>query len=57
MKGESLDDKFKKRGAKGNHWANLRSCSFLDDFKDEEIYLLNSLEEEIAIVEKSNKGK
>ncbi len=30
---DSFGDTFKKRGAKGRHWTNLRACSFLDDFK------------------------
>lgn len=34
---DSLGDKFKKRGAKGQHWTNLRACSFFDDFKEEKI--------------------
>jgi len=34
---DSLGKKFKKRGAKGKHWANLRACSFFDDFKKEKI--------------------
>ena len=29
----SFGDKFKTRGAKGQHWTNLRACSFFDDFK------------------------
>lgn len=29
----SFGDKFKIRGAKGQHWTNLRACSFFDDFK------------------------
>jgi adenine-specific DNA-methyltransferase len=29
--------KFKTRGARGNHWANLRACSFFDDFQNEKI--------------------
>ena len=33
----SLDDKFKSRGAKGQHWTNLRACAFFDDFKEEKI--------------------
>jgi hypothetical protein len=28
---------FKKRGAKGQHWTNLRACSFFDDFNLEKI--------------------
>ncbi len=31
---DSFGDTFKKRGAKGNHWTNLRACSFFDDFKE-----------------------
>jgi hypothetical protein len=34
---DSLGDKFKKRGAKGQHWTNLRAVSFFDDFKEEKI--------------------
>jgi adenine-specific DNA-methyltransferase len=33
----SFGDRFKKRGAKGNHWTNLRACSFFDDFKEPKI--------------------
>lgn len=28
---------FKKRGAQGQHWTNLRACAFFDDFKEEKI--------------------
>ncbi|MEO5360361.1 MAG: Eco57I restriction-modification methylase domain-containing protein [Nitrospirota bacterium] len=34
---ESFGDTFKSRGAQGNHWSNLRACSFYDDFKREKI--------------------
>ncbi len=34
---ESFGDTFKNRGAKGQHWTNLRACSFYDDFKKEKI--------------------
>lgn len=34
---DSFGDNFKKRGAKGQHWTNLRACSFFDDFKEEKI--------------------
>ncbi len=34
---DSFGDDFKKRGAKGNHWTNLRACSFFDDFKEPKI--------------------
>ena len=34
---DSFGDKFKRRGAKGEHWTNLRACSFYDDFKKEKI--------------------
>ena len=34
---DSFGDKFKKRGAQGRHWTNLRACSFYDDFKKEKI--------------------
>ena len=33
----SFGDAFKKRGAKGQHWTNLRGCAFFDDFKLEKI--------------------
>jgi adenine-specific DNA-methyltransferase len=33
----SFGDSFKKRGARGNHWTNLRACSFFDDFKEPKI--------------------
>ncbi len=34
---DSLGEKFKKRGAQGKHWTNLRACSFFDDFKETKI--------------------
>jgi len=34
---ESYGESFKKRGARGQHWTNLRACSFFDDFKEEKI--------------------
>ena len=34
---DSFGDKFKNRGAKGQHWTNLRACSFYEDFKKEKI--------------------
>ena len=34
---DSFGDKFKNRGAQGQHWTNLRACSFYDDFKTEKI--------------------
>lgn len=34
---DSFGDKFKSRGAQGQHWTNLRACSFYDDFKKEKI--------------------
>ena len=34
---DSFGDKFKKRGAQGQHWTNLRACSFYEDFKKEKI--------------------
>jgi len=34
---ESFGENFKKRGAKGFHWTNLRACSFFDDFKEPKI--------------------
>ena len=30
---DSFGDSFKKRGAKGQHWSNLRACAFFEDFK------------------------
>ena len=33
----SFGDKFKNRGAQGEHWTNLRACSFYDDFKKNKI--------------------
>ena len=43
----SFGESFKKRGAKGRHWTNLRACSFFDDFK----------EEKIVWIELSDKGR
>lgn len=34
---ETFGDSFKNRGAQGQHWTNLRACSFFDDFKKEKI--------------------
>ena len=34
---DSFGDDFKKRGAQGQHWTNLRACAFFDDFKREKI--------------------
>ena len=34
---KSFGNKFKNRGAQGQHWTNLRACSFYDDFKKEKI--------------------
>ena len=34
---DSFGPSFKNRGAKGQHWANLRACSFFDDFQKEKI--------------------
>ena len=34
---DSFGDKFKKRGAKGRHWTNLRACAFFDDFLQEKL--------------------
>ncbi len=34
---DSFGDRFKNRGAQGQHWTNLRACSFYDDFKKEKI--------------------
>ncbi len=33
----NFGNSFKTRGAKGNHWTNLRACAFFDDFKKEKI--------------------
>jgi len=33
----SFGTTFKKRGAQGEHWSNLRACSFFDDFREEKI--------------------
>jgi hypothetical protein len=37
---DSFGDGFKKRGAKGNHWTNLRACSFFGDFKEPKLIWL-----------------
>lgn len=34
---DNFGEGFKKRGAKGQHWTNLRACSFFEDFKEEKI--------------------
>lgn len=34
---DSFGDEFKNRGARGQHWTNLRACAFFDDFKREKI--------------------
>lgn len=34
---DSFGEKFKKRGAQGQKWWNLRACAFFDDFKKEKI--------------------
>ena len=34
---ESFSEKFKNRGAQGQHWTKLRACSFFDDFHREKI--------------------
>jgi REP element-mobilizing transposase RayT len=34
---DSFGESFRDRGAKGQHWTNLRACSFFDDFKKEKI--------------------
>ena len=34
---ESFGDRFRNRGAQGQHWTNLRACSFYDDFKKEKV--------------------
>ena len=33
----SFGDGFRNRGAQGQHWTNLRACSFYDDFKKDKI--------------------
>ncbi len=44
---ESFGEEFMERGAKGQHWSNLRACAFFDDFK----------EEKIIWIELTNKGR
>ena len=44
---DSFGDKFKKRGAKGRHWTNLRACAFFDDF----------LQEKLIWIELTDKGR
>jgi hypothetical protein len=44
---DGFGDSFKKRGAKGQNWANLRACAFFEDFK----------EEKIIWIELTNKGR
>ena len=34
---KSFGDRFRNRGAQGQHWTNLRACSFYDDFKKEKV--------------------
>ena len=34
---DSFGESFKKRGAQGQHWTNLRAVAFFDDFKKENI--------------------
>ena len=34
---KTTQNKVSKRSDKGKHWTNLRSCAFLDDFKNEKI--------------------
>lgn len=34
---DGFDSAFKKRGAQGEHWTNLRAASFYEDFKKEKI--------------------
>ena len=34
---DSFGSRFRNRGAQGQHWTNLRACSFYDDFKKEQI--------------------
>jgi tRNA1(Val) A37 N6-methylase TrmN6 len=34
---DKFGEGFKRRGAKGQHWTNLRACAFFEDFKDEKI--------------------
>lgn len=42
----SYGEGFKKRGAKGRHWTNLRACSFFDDFKEEKIIWIELTDKE-----------
>ena len=44
---DSFGEKFKKRGAKGRHWTNLRACAFFDDF----------LQEKLIWIELTDKGR
>jgi hypothetical protein len=37
---DSFGDKFKRRGARGEHWFNLRAAAFLDDFKKKKLIWL-----------------
>jgi type I restriction-modification system DNA methylase subunit len=34
---DSFGEDFRNRGARGDHWTNLRHCAFYDDFKREKI--------------------
>lgn len=42
---DSFGSKFKARGAKGQHWTNLRACSFFEDFKREKIVWIELTDE------------
>ena len=41
----SFGDGIKNRGAKGEHWTNLRACAFLEDFKKEKIVWIELTDE------------
>jgi len=42
---DSFGEEFKNRGAQGDHWTNLRNCSFYDDFKREKIIWIELTDE------------
>ncbi len=42
---DSFGAEFKARGAQGDHWTNLRNCSFYDDFKREKIVWIELTDE------------
>lgn len=47
---EGFGDKFKRRGAQGEHWWNLRACSFYDDFEiDRVVWIELTLEPRFAV--------